>query len=245
MRRHRTLAVTVALVMMALATAWAALRIRESREIDGYLSSPTKHRNQPPLSTYEAEIRRLLLTSKGDIARMLVEPAFRTESSVAISSNDSAGRGYVLTCQIAKRSIWNTVASDLSGDEAASARLSVADIARTDVPIPTEIAAEVHGAWLAMLRLPRHRPTLVADGETYTFSIVDDATRVEMSGVAWSPRPGRLSDMAAIGAELIEYCRADESIRRVLAATITERARNLRHRARVASLTTLGADRDE
>ena len=197
------------MTVCAVGLAVALSATRASRTNESYLRPVTKP-NNPISAAYEKEWRSLLIVTPGEIARVSILPAFAPEASAAITGAPDGAAPYRLTCTRATKSIWH---SGYHEREIGHPPMPV-PIERLEVPLTADTALAVRGAWIAMLHRPLRRPSeLGLDGVGYEFSARDRYPGAEAVGAAWSPRPGRVADMATIGQLLLDYCQADGASR--------------------------------
>ena len=183
--------------------------------------------------SYLLKIRHIFARAfdEGVILRVLVLPSFRDEYAVGLKQNDNGIEAFVLE---PSSMIWNTelikmyedgeiVETTRDGEAIPPAKSAELKKLKATTPadyrdikaarrvraIPGELSAEIKAIWTEMLLDVRHPKEAIngLDGVEYHFSMWLQG-RGDMSGHAWSPRPGsKVEGLTALAEALADFAR--------------------------------------
>jgi len=148
---------------------------------------------------YRSMVRELLIVSPGDCGRVIMTPAFASESAVSVYTRD--GRCFI-TATEATRQIWGSIAAH----ESEEVTRAIA-ILRWDKEIDLDLAQAIHAVWSDRVRKARPAESEYrgSDGEWMEFS-VESTDGAELAGETWSPDSGPLRRLVDLARELGNFC---------------------------------------
>jgi hypothetical protein len=143
-----------------------------------------------------------------DCGRVVVEPAFEPESSVAIHCDSL--NNCVVTYLVATESLWERTDGGRNPSAAASVNTK-----RVDAQLPSRTAGKLRKVWMRMLQATRPRAdsgerVVPTDATDLEFSIKLAAAGVASARIDWQlPKQGeKTRTLIALCEDLISYCKA-------------------------------------
>lgn len=176
----------------------------------------------PPSPDYVRLLKKRLLLTPGNCARMLIMPSAEGESAISVYSKNSSdlGKGFYVTYTQAARNIWY---------EREYISKKPVPVKRIDAPIASTAALAVCTAWKEMLSRARpydREPPLLIDPTIVQFSVDNGRSSAERGELPW--KPGKHTEsLFKLGKLLVTYCEAEARQRGKISRQIEDDAKRL------------------
>jgi len=177
---------------------------------------------------YRVLLRKKLERTPFDYGRVILRPAFNSESSISIYNDTEKVRtaNSVVTCITAQDSLW-----DASEGGTSSRRALQIGTRRFDCVIPRALADQLRDAFSAVLRDtrplgPDEKPKkIVLEGLITEFSIPRNDGSIARGEISSIPATGpKLKRLESLAFDLLAYCKASDADRAPLLRKIERNA---------------------